>query len=229
MSSKENPSIILETERLILRRQRASDIASLTDLWADPKVTRYMGGPRDRDWLQSVFEETAQNPYAEQYDLWPVVEKETGQVVGHCGLLDKEVEGRTEIELNYILSPSVWGKGYATEIGQAIKQLAFEKMGVERLIALIEPENEASERVAVKIGMRLEKEVVRPGGALRKVYAIDVRDERKAANMRMEPTALSRIFVRVASLGGTPVHVGCHCASRAAAELLGVSAAPRMR
>ncbi len=173
----EDPSIILETERLLLRRQRASDIAFLTDLWADPQVTRYLGGPRDRDWLRSAFEETAQNPDAERYDLWPVVEKATGQVVGHCGLLDKEVDGRTEIELTYVLSPSVWGKGYATEIGQAIKQLAFEKMGVQRLIALIEPENGPSEQVAIRLGMRLEKEIVRPGRALRKIYAIEAKDE----------------------------------------------------
>ncbi len=169
----ENPSTILETERLLLRRQRASDIPFLTDLWADPEVTHYLGGPRDRDWLRSVFEETAQNPHAEQYDLWPVVEKESEQVVGHCGLLDKEIDGRTEIELTYVLSPSVWGKGYATEIGQAIKQLAFEKMRVKRLIALIEPENEPSERVAIRLGMRLEKEMIRPGGALRRIYAIE--------------------------------------------------------
>jgi RimJ/RimL family protein N-acetyltransferase len=99
--------------------------------------------------------------------------QETGRLVGHCGLLDKEVDGKTEIELNYILTPSAWGKGYATEIGHALKRLAFEKMGVERLIALIEPENEASERVAVRLGMRLEKEIVRPGGASRKVYVIE--------------------------------------------------------
>ena len=176
MSSKENSSIILETERLILRRQQAADIAPLVALWADAEVTRYMGGPRDREWLQSVLEETAQDPYAERYDLWPVIEKETGQVVGHCGLLDKEVEGRTEIELNYVLVSSVWGKGYATEIGLALKRYAFESMRIDRLIALIEPENVASERVAVKIGLRFEKEVVRPGGALRKVYAIAAKD-----------------------------------------------------
>jgi RimJ/RimL family protein N-acetyltransferase len=54
-------------------------------------------------------------------------------------------------------------------------------MGLCRLIALIEPENRASERVAVKIGMRLEKEVVRPGGALRKVYAVERGDRRATA------------------------------------------------
>jgi len=173
MDNVENSLIILETKRLILRYQQASDVVFLVDLWADPEVTRYMGGPRDRDWLQSGFEETAQDPYAERYDLWPVIEKETGQVVGHCGLLDKEVEGRTEIELIYVLASSAWGKGYATEMGQALKRYAFEEMGIGRLIALIEPENTASERVAVKIGMRVEKEVIRPGGEVRKVYAVE--------------------------------------------------------
>jgi len=181
MDNVENSLIILETKRLILRYQQASDVVFLVDLWADPEVTRYMGGPRDRDWLQSGFEETAQDPYAERYDLWSVIEKETGQVVGHCGLLDKEVEGRTEIELIYVLASSAWGKGYATEMGQALKRYAFEEMGIGRLIALIELENTASERVALKIGMRFDRKVVRPGGALRKLYIIRSKNEKATA------------------------------------------------
>jgi ribosomal-protein-alanine N-acetyltransferase len=169
----ERSPTILETERLTLRYQQPSDVDPLVDLWADPEVTRYMGGPRDRAWLQSAFEETARDPYAERYDLWALIEKETEQVVGHCGLLDKEVDGRQEIELIYVLASSVWGKGYATEIGRALKAYAFEEIGLGRLIALIEPENTASERVADKVGMRLEKEVVRPGGELRKVYVVE--------------------------------------------------------
>jgi RimJ/RimL family protein N-acetyltransferase len=118
------------------------------------------------------LEKTAEEPFAERYDLWPVVEKETGEVVGHCGLLEKEVEGRREIELIYVFARSAWGKGYATEMGRALKDYAFEELGLERLIALIEPENVASERVARKVGMRFDREVLRPGGALRRVYVI---------------------------------------------------------
>jgi ribosomal-protein-alanine N-acetyltransferase len=66
-------------------------------------------------------------------------------------------------------------------MGRALKRYAFEHMGIERLIALIKPENGASERVALKVGMRLEKEVVRPGGAVRKVYAVERGDRRAAA------------------------------------------------
>ena len=175
----ENSDMILETERLYLRRQRASDTAALIDLWVDPQVTLFLGGQRDREWLREVFEETARDPLAEKYDLWPVIEKATGQVIGHCGLLDKEVEGRTEIELNYILSPSVWGKGYATEIGQAIICYAFEKLELKRLIALIEPENEPSKRVALRLGMQRGSEIIRPGGALREVYVIEAQLPRR--------------------------------------------------
>ena len=83
------------------------------------------------------------------------------------------MEEKDEIEIIYIFKTSAWGKGYATEIGQAIIGYAFEEMKLERLIALIEPENEGSERVALKIGMKFEKEVIRPGGAKRKVYVIE--------------------------------------------------------
>lgn len=175
-----NHLTILETERLRLRRLQLSDVSALVDLWRDPDVTRYMGGPRDRAQLEAIFEETAQDPFADRYDLWPVEEKQTGEVIGHCGLLDKEVESKMEVELVYVFARAVWGKGYATEIGKVLKEYAFEQMGLRRLIALIEPENEGSERVAVKVGMHLEKEVVRPGGAVRRVYVIQAEGENGA-------------------------------------------------
>jgi ribosomal-protein-alanine N-acetyltransferase len=175
-----HPPILLETRRLILRYQSAADIPALTDLWSDPVATRFMGGPRDRDWLQAALEETAMDPQAEAYDLWPVVEKATGHVVGDCGLLDKEVDGRPEVEVVYVFTPAVWGQGYATEMAAAIVAWARETRGLSRLISLIDPENAASERVAIKIGMHLEKEVTRPGGARRKVYVIEDMDLEEA-------------------------------------------------
>lgn len=178
MSGDRDGLVILETARLILRRQQVSDIEPLVDLWLDPEVTRYVGGPRDRDRLRSALEEIAQDPFAERFDLWPLVEKETDRVIGNCGLREKEVEGVVDIELSYFLVPSAWGKGYAQEIGQALKQYAFDVLGLERLIALIDPENEASERVARKVGMRLDREVIRPGGAIRKVYVVESGKER---------------------------------------------------
>ena len=166
---------------MILRFQQASDVEFLVDLWSNAEVTRYMGGPRDRGMLRSGFEETANDPSAERFVLWPLADKKSGQPVGHCGLLDKQVEGNNEIELVYVLAPTAWGRGYATEIGNALKRYAFGELSIRRLIALIEPRNAASERVAVKIGMRLEKEVTRPGGGIRKMYVIKSKDDKGAA------------------------------------------------
>lgn len=170
-------TIILETERLILRLQQAEDIDALVDLWSDPEVTHHLGGPRERDWLRTEFDQVAREPDAERYDLWPVIEKQSGQLVGNCGLLEKEVAGNPEIELIYIIAASAWGKGYATEIGKAIIQHAFDELGLERLIALIEPENAASEGVARKVGMRFDDEIERPGGAIRKLYVIESKEQ----------------------------------------------------
>lgn len=171
----EKETKILETERLRLHHLRPTDVESLLDLWTDPETTEHLGGPRERAKLEPLFAEELQDPFAEEYDLWPVEEIETGAVVGHCGLLDKEVEGREEVEINYIFHKNAWGKGYATEIGKALVEYAFTKKALPRLIALIKPDNQASARVAEKIGMHLEKEVIRPGGHKRLVYVIENR------------------------------------------------------
>jgi ribosomal-protein-alanine N-acetyltransferase len=189
--------IILETDRLILKRLQTKDIIPLVDIWSDPEVTHYLGGPRDRAWLQSEFEKTSKDPFAERYDLWPAIEKETGQVIGHCGLLEKEVEGRTEIELGYIISSPVWGKGFATEIAGAIKRYAFTDLKIKRLIALIEPNNTASERVAVKVGMYFEKEITRSAGTLRKVYIIEAKNQPSVA----QPAAACDPHSRILHIG----------------------------
>ena len=169
----DDPLFILETERLVLRRQTDADIEPLARIWTDPDVTRYMGGPRELEQLQISLAATAANPFADEYDLWPVVEKSSGAVVGHSGLLDKEVAAREEIELVYVFAESTWGRGLATEVAQGLLRHAFETLELERVIALIEPQNEPSEKVAVKAGLKFEKEVLRPGGHLRKVYSLD--------------------------------------------------------
>ncbi len=164
--------MLLETRRLLLRSIQPSDLPFLVKLWSDPDVTRFMGGPRHTDELEKGFAEDLQNPTPGNYDLWPVLEKATGQPIGHCGLLDKEVDGVIEIELVYVIDRQAWGKGFASEIATALKNYAFENLKLSRLIALIEPDNGASERVAIKVGMTLEKETIRPGGRLMRIYSL---------------------------------------------------------
>ena len=165
-------SLRLETPRLRLQPQKTSDIPFLVGLWSDPEVTRYLGGPRDPDELARTFKQAAQDPEAQAFDLWPVQQRPTGRLVGHCGLLEKEVEDRAEIELVYVIAAAEWGKGYASEIAAALRDQAFGPLGLGRLIALIHPGNEASEKVAVRLGMHLEREIMRPSGNPRRLYAL---------------------------------------------------------
>jgi RimJ/RimL family protein N-acetyltransferase len=157
---------IAETERLIIRTHEAADAEPLAKLWCDPAATAYMGGPRDFARVcQSVRDDAALQEQP-KFDLWTVIEKASGDVVGHCGLLTKEIEGRSEIELVYVIAPRQWGRGYATEAGRAIKCYALTSLDCDRLVALINPENRASARVAEKLGFHLDRAVERPHGTM---------------------------------------------------------------
>jgi len=70
----------------------------------------------------------------------------------------------------YVFAKDKWGQGYATEAGRAICDYAFDRLRFKRLIALIDPDNVASARVAEKAGMTFWKETVRPSGKRMCVY-----------------------------------------------------------
>ena len=161
----------IRTPRLHIRAMREADLPALVALWTDPDVTRFMGGPREADRLRETLSEDLA-PDAPGFSLWPVEEIATGRVVGHCGILDKDVDGRLEYELVYVLAREDWGRGLATEAAAALRDYAFGTLGLQRLISLIEPGNIASERVARKVGMVLEGEIPRPGGRAMLLYAV---------------------------------------------------------
>ncbi len=165
--------MLLTTKRLQIRFLRDDDVAALVLLWIDPEVTHHMGGPRDAETVRAGLAKDSQWTHAAPLDVLPIVEMATGEVLGHCGLIPKEVEGRSETELIYVLARSAWGNGFATEAARAAMEHAFGALGLTRLVALIDPANAASERVAVKLGMRWESDTVRPSGKVLRVYARD--------------------------------------------------------
>lgn len=163
--------IIAETERLTIRLLTDPDISALASIWTDDQVTRFMGGPRVFDEVCASFRRNL-IALPSQFDLWPVVERSSGVVVGHCGLLPKTVDGNEEIELIYVIAAVFWKRGYATEAAAAIRDYAFRTLGIARLVSLIDPAHAASARVALKLGMKPERDTVRPSGKTMKVYSI---------------------------------------------------------
>lgn len=88
-----------------------------------------------------------------------LIDKSTGEFIGQCGLLVQEVESQTRLEVGYSILPQFCGKGYAAEAAIKCKKFAFENNFTTSLISIIHPENIASEKVALKNGMSLIKQI----------------------------------------------------------------------
>jgi RimJ/RimL family protein N-acetyltransferase len=152
---------ILETKRLILRRLLPDDLASLYALYSDEEIRRYfpegtLTYEETKDELEWFLNGHPDHP---QLGLWATIHKDTDHFIGRCGLLPWTIEQRPEVEVAYLLDKAYWGQGLATEAAQAIADYGFEQLHLSRLICLIDPQNQASIRVARKIGMTLEKEL----------------------------------------------------------------------
>jgi ribosomal-protein-alanine N-acetyltransferase len=151
--------IILETEHLVFRPLTAFDLDSLAELYADPEVMRFLGGPRSRDEVERVLNRYIRDYEIDGHSFFATIRKSDQRFIGQCGLLNQEFEGQTEIELGYVLARPYWQHGLAIEGIQALKDYGLQQLGFPRLISLIPPENRASIYIAEKIGMHYEREV----------------------------------------------------------------------
>jgi [ribosomal protein S5]-alanine N-acetyltransferase len=161
----------LETQRLILREMRPTDVESLHRLFSDPLLMRFWPVFTYGETEQWV--ETTRRSYAQDgFGLWAVTLKGSDEAIGDCGMVRHEVDGRVETGIGWHLLREHWGQGFATEAAQATRDYAFDNLGVERLVASIHPNNLASRRVAEKIGMTLLKEYQHWRG-LRLLYILE--------------------------------------------------------
>ena len=144
----------IETERLILRAFEPSDAPSVM-FYADPEVMRYIPrGPWKSDDVEAGFLRMVENRRVQWqsvgFGMWAVVLKQTGVVIGHCGL--QRLEAGDEIEVFYLLDKPYWNQGIATEAARATLRFAEER-GLNNIVAVAMPENGASQRVMAKAGM----------------------------------------------------------------------------
>ncbi len=147
----------LETERLLLRPLRSSDLDDYAALRADPEVLRYLvgagGEPWDRGRSSRHLAFLIGHWQIWGTGTWAVEHKESGALIGIVGF--SEPEGWPGFELAWALARTYWGHGYATEAARKALAHAFTTWKRERVISLIHPENRASIRVAERIGEKL--------------------------------------------------------------------------
>jgi ribosomal-protein-alanine N-acetyltransferase len=144
----------LRTGRLLLRPLAAADLDAVLLVFGDARVSRFIGDGRLWDaaaamsWLSRAQAHVA----AHGFGSLAVVEVATGRTVGEAGLA--LLEGGPEVEVTYTLAHDAWGKGYATEAARAVLAWGFESVGLQRIVAVVSPENARSRRVIEKLGMR---------------------------------------------------------------------------
>jgi ribosomal-protein-alanine N-acetyltransferase len=152
-------SFRLETERLLLRPFTTDDVDAIHEVLGDAEIMTYYPAPFTLEKSRQWVEWNLANYRAHGHGLWVLESKETGRLVGDCGLVPQVIDGVTEVEVGWHVHRDHQRRGLATEAARECCRYAFEEMGVTKLISLIRPENVPSRRVAEKLGMEVEKEI----------------------------------------------------------------------
>jgi RimJ/RimL family protein N-acetyltransferase len=164
----------LETSRLVIRSFEPSDAEGMLHVFGDPDVRKFLP-PFPDPTLETMQASVARRMAMERdhgHGLWAVERKDTGELIGDCGLMLVEGTG-PEVEIAYHYKQTAWNRGYGTEAAIACLAEGFGRVGLEHVIAICFPENVGSWRVMEKAGMRYEGTASYYGLAGLKKYVAD--------------------------------------------------------
>jgi RimJ/RimL family protein N-acetyltransferase len=147
---------LIETDRLTLRLLSEDDLDAWADFLGDVEATRTLHTPDpvlDPDRLQAGLQRWMDMAEGD-IGMYALHDRESGETVGFVGFVPRELDWGNEVELGWLVRRSFWGRGYATEAARALRPLV-----PGRIVSMIRADNPASESVARKLGMTLEREV----------------------------------------------------------------------
>ena len=145
--------MILETERLYLRELTQADFVPLCGIMQDEEVMyAYEGAFSDaevREWLDRQLSRYKKWGFG----LWAVILKESGELIGQCGLTMQPWKGEELLEIGYLFQRAYWHRGYASEAAAACKEYAFQVLKADSVCSIIRDTNTASQKVTIRNGM----------------------------------------------------------------------------
>lgn len=162
MAASPNPmdDVVLETERLMLRRMAPEDFGALRLIHEDAEPMWVYGGVFDeegtRAWIQRNLDRYRNAPM--RLGFWSTTLKDTNEVIGGGGCVWQETDRGVELEVGYEIRRDQWNRGYATEMARACIDYGFATTDVDHIISLIRPDNGASRKVAEKNGLVVDRE-----------------------------------------------------------------------
>jgi RimJ/RimL family protein N-acetyltransferase len=147
--------IIIETERLILRTWKESDIAPIVALNKDPRVMEFFPSVLTQKQTEEFIKRLEKHFEKHGFTLYPVELKKTHQCIGFVGLatIPFKTAFTPAIEIGWRLAYDYWGKGYATEAAKAVLNYAFNDLKMNKIVSFTTSKNVGSRRVMEKIGM----------------------------------------------------------------------------
>lgn len=146
--------MIMETERLILRKMDKNDFGSLCKIMQDEEtMTAYEGAFSEQE-VQAWLENQLARYKRWNFGLLAVVLKENGEMIGQCGLTMQPWKDEQVLEIGYLFNRNYWHQGFATEAARAVKQYAFDVLKASEVCSIIRDTNTASQNVAVRNGMK---------------------------------------------------------------------------
>lgn len=146
--------MILSTARLRLEPYRDSHFDGLLSMNSDPEVMRFFERTDTADDVRAQIVMVQERWERLGYSWWAFIDREAGRLVGAGCIQNIEGNEANPIEVGWRLRPERWGKGFATEAGQAMLRFAFDDLKVPEVYGVADPENHASLRVMERLGMR---------------------------------------------------------------------------
>lgn len=145
--------MVLETNRLVLRKLTDCDLPSLKLILQDEAVMYAYNGAFNDDEVTRWLDKQLLNYEHYGFGLWAVIEQNSGLFIGQCGLTMQPCKGQEVLEIGYLFRKEFWHHGFATEAATACKVYAFTKLDANVVYAIIRDTNLPSQNVAKRIGM----------------------------------------------------------------------------
>ena len=166
--SSQQEQEIIKTDRLILREMRRRDLPDLCEILQDETVmVAYEHAFSDTE-VEAWYQNQRRRYREDGFGLWAVVSRESGEMLGQCGLTLQEIPGETVCEVGYLFKKRFWHNGYATEAARACMDYAFQTLNQNAVYSIIRDNNLPSHAVAQRNGLNLV------GSFTKHYYGIDM-------------------------------------------------------
>ena len=168
--------MILETKRLFLREMTDEDFDALYKILADSEIMRHYPYSFDEVRVRNWIHRNIERYRIFGFGLWAVCRKETGEMIGDCGLTMQLINGQIKPEIGYHIRRDQQRMGYATEAAIAVRDWTFRNTPFNWIYSYMKYTNEPSAKTAIAYGCKFVGEFADEVNEITKVYAISRED-----------------------------------------------------